>query len=548
MPRMMRRAGALITMLLVCAIATSGSSAATNRAQVNVFTGYGFDACTAPSLDALTAWSASPYRALGIYIGGVNRACTQRNLSASWVASATAAGWSLLPLYVGLQAPCVSQSGLQKISTNASTAQSQGVAAANDAVANANAYGLPGGSPIYLDLEGYATKNAACTQSAQAFATGWDNQLRTLGYVAGIYGSAASTIRDLQSIGVSIPDDVWIAHWNGDPNVFGDPYVSDSLWVNHQRIHQFKGGHNETWGGVTINIDNDFVDAAVVGGSAPPPPPPPPPSGSVGSGDNLASASWPSGAFDTTSVVTLTPVAPPPAPATYAVRLTVMQADGVTPVTTFAAPVDVHLVSQGAGLVPAFSTDGVNWTPLKRQTTGTLAPGVTAAYTAGGDGSFDVFTLVPGLVGLLPDTSPPTQTTNVRGHFSSGALVLSWSSSVDNSGAIASYNVLLDGTPLVSLPGTQHQAAVRAFHPTAQTVYRVQAVDGAGNAGKASKPIVVVPTAKPTKLPRPLPHWAWSLFSWQHSHRGTRPTAPAKPAAWYWRWAAWRAAPFHVKV
>ncbi|HEX5448632.1 MAG TPA: DUF1906 domain-containing protein [Gaiellaceae bacterium] len=544
----MRRAGVLVTLFLACAIAIGGSNAATKRAQVNVFTGYGFDACTAPALDALSAWSASPYRALGIYIGGVNRACGQKNLSATWVAGATAAGWSLLPLYVGLQAPCATQAGLQKISSDASTAQSQGVAAANDAVANANVYGLPAGSPIYLDLEGYATKNAACTRSAQAFAAGWDNQLRAVGYVAGIYGSAASTIRDLQSIGVSIPDDVWIAHWNGDPNVFGDQYVSDSLWVNHQRIHQFKGGHKETWGGVTINIDNDFVDAAVVGGSAPPPPPPPPPSGSVGSGDSLATASWPSGAFDTTSVVTLTPVAPPPAPATYAVRLSVMQADGVTPVTTFAAPVDVHLVSQGAGLVPSFSTDGVNWTPLKRQTTGTLAAGVTAAYTAAGDGSFDVYTLVPGLVGLLPDTAPPTQTTNVRGRFSNGSLVLSWSSSVDNSGVIASYNVLLDGTPLVSLPGTQHQAAVRAFHPTAQTVYRVQAVDGAGNAAKASRPIVVVPTTKPAKLPRPLPHWAWSLFSWQHRRTGARPKAPAKPAAWYWRWAAWRAAPFRVKV
>ncbi|HEY2326441.1 MAG TPA: glycoside hydrolase domain-containing protein [Gaiellaceae bacterium] len=542
----MRRAGVLVV-VAACLLAVSGSQAATNRAQVNVFTGFAFDACTAPSLDALNAWSASPYRALGIYIGGVNRACNNGSLSSSWVANATAAGWSLLPLYVGLQAPCVSQGSLQKISSDATTAQSQGVAAANDAVARANAIALPAGSPIYLDLEGYATKNAACTRVAQAFASGWDNQLRALGHVAGIYGSAASTIRDLQSIGVSIPDDVWIAHWNGTTNVFGDQYVSDSLWVNHQRIHQFKGGHKETWGGVTINIDNDYVDAAVVGGSAPPPPPPPPPSGSVGSGDNQATASWPDGAFDTTSVVTLSPVSPAPVPAAYAVRLNVTAADGVTPVASFGAPIDVHFVSQGPGLVPEFSADGVNWTPLKRQATGTLAAGVTAAYTAAGDGSFDVYTLLPGVIGLLPDTSPPTQTTNVHARFNQGSLVLTWSSSVDNSGEISAYNVLLDGTPLVSLPGTQHTAAVRAFHPVGQTVYRVQAVDGAGNAAKASVPIVVVPTVRPTKLPKQLPKWVWSLFTWQHGHAGARPKSPKKPPAWYWNWAAWRAAPFHVK-
>jgi hypothetical protein len=550
--RRVRRAGALVACAAACLLVVSGGSAATRQAHANIYTGYGFDACTAPSLAALNAWNASPYRALGIYIGGVNRACGDGNLSASWVFSATAAGWSLLPLYVGLQAPCVSQASLQNISTNASTANNQGIAAADDAVSRAANFGLPAGSPIYLDLEGYATNNVSCTRVAQAFATGWDNELRARGFVAGIYGSAASTIRDIASLGVAIPDDAWIANWNGNASVFGDPHVSDSLWPNHQRIHQFKGGHKETWGGVTINVDNDFVDAAVVGGVAPPAPPPPPAAGSVGSGDNLALASWPSGAFDSTSVVTLTPVSPAPSPAVYAVRLAVTAADGVTPVTSFSAPVDVHFVSQGTNLVPAFSLDGVTWTPLKRLASGTLPAGVNVAYTAAGDGSFDVYTLQSGEIGLLADTSNPAQVTSFGGHFADGALLLSWSPAADNSGAIASYNVLLDGTPLVAVQGTQRRATVRAFHPTGQTVYRVEAVDGAGNVGKPSRPLVVVPTAHPAGLPKPLPHWAWGLFTWQRGRapngNGPRPkTAPRKPPSWYWRWAAWRAMPFRVK-
>ena len=33
----------------------------------------------------------------------------------------------------------------------------------------------------------------------------------------------------------------------------------------HRRIHQYRGGHNESYGGVTINIDNNYVDGATVG-------------------------------------------------------------------------------------------------------------------------------------------------------------------------------------------------------------------------------------------------------------------------------------------
>ena len=81
-----------------------------------------------------------------------------------------------------------------------------------------------------------------------------------------MYGSAASTIRDIATLGSSMPDAAWIANWNGVEGVFGDPYVNDSLWANHQRVHQYKGGHKETWGGVTINIDSNYVDGPVLGG------------------------------------------------------------------------------------------------------------------------------------------------------------------------------------------------------------------------------------------------------------------------------------------
>src|SRR5690242_4239501 len=168
---------------------TGGGTAATRHMSVaakgSVFTGYAFDACNAPSTDALSAWLQSPYRALGIYIGGVNRACSNIRLSADWAAAAVATGWSLLPLYVGLQAPCVGGHGLAKISST--IASSQGTAAADDAAGDAQQLGLGAGSPIYFDLEGYDKNNPPCTAVVQAFVSAWVDELHALGYLAGVY-------------------------------------------------------------------------------------------------------------------------------------------------------------------------------------------------------------------------------------------------------------------------------------------------------------------------------------------------------------------------
>ena len=228
----------------------------------------------------------------------MNRACKDGNLNASWVSSTLASGWSLLPLYVGLQAPCVSGAKLAKISSNLTTAANQGRAAATDAVALTREVRPAGRQPDLLRHGGLLDDERDVHEGrAVVPVAAWVDELRAQGFVAGVYGSAASTIRDIATLGSSLPDAAWIANWNGVEGVFGDPYVSDSVWANHQRVHQYKGGHKETWGGVTINIDSNYVDGAVVGGVAPPPPQPPPTAGSVGSGDNRAIVSWPDGAF-----------------------------------------------------------------------------------------------------------------------------------------------------------------------------------------------------------------------------------------------------------
>jgi hypothetical protein len=82
-----------------------------------------------------------------------------------------------------------------------------------------------------------------------------------------MYSSLCSGIRDVAAVynDPAYPrlDAIWIAAWNDLPNLFGFAppcSLSDAVWPFHQRLHQYQGGHNETHGGVTINIDRNVVD------------------------------------------------------------------------------------------------------------------------------------------------------------------------------------------------------------------------------------------------------------------------------------------------
>jgi Domain of unknown function (DUF1906) len=552
---------AATTLALVLVAGGSAAPSGGSSDKAAAFTGFAFDACNAPSAGALDAWLGSPYRALGIYIGGANRACPNPQLTQEWAANAVATGWGLIPIYVGLQAPCASSSGFAKISP--SIAASQGTAAADDAAGDAGVLGLGAGSPIYFDMEGYAINNAACSQAVEAFVSAWVDELHALGHLAGVYGSAASTIRDLQVLAstASSPDDVWIADWNGEATVFGDPYVSDTLWTNHQRLHQYRGGHRETWNGVTLDVDSNYVDAAVVGsvGSPQLPPQPLPPdvnsesaAGSVSSTDGISSVSWPAGAFRESVVVSLTPGLPTQpvtgfASGGYGVQLQVQQTVSAAPRTAFSAPLTIHIGRRPGYLAPMTSTDGAHWLPLAPLYSGALSTGARSGYSRNPDGSVDVETTSAGFYALLPERSRPPAPEAPAGHFSHGQLVLSWPKTSAASGPAVSYQVTISNRPLLSIPG-QTMAVVTSIHHTTPSVYRVIATDPAGKVSEPSKALVVLPSKRPKNLPKTIPRWAFDLFGWQQGGRnGTRPAAPKIPPSWYWRWAAWHAAPFHFR-
>lgn len=273
---------------------TSGGGA---PAPASIYTGPGFDTCDVPSSQQMSAWTQhSPYHALGVYIGGANAACppsADPNLSPTWLSNEAGAGWHFIPTYVGLQAP---NGCCAPMSSNPTRASAQGTAAADDAVTQAESLDMPSGTPIYDDME-YYSRTTTNTSAVLAFLASWTSELHARGYVSGVYGNADSVIADLATQwGTTYPepDDIWFAAWPGDGSQStNDPNIPSGDWAAQQRLHQYSGGHNETYGGVTLNIDGDYLDGATSTMIATAPPPPPTLSVSpAGGGVTKLTTSW----------------------------------------------------------------------------------------------------------------------------------------------------------------------------------------------------------------------------------------------------------------
>ncbi|MFF3766688.1 glycoside hydrolase domain-containing protein [Streptomyces sp. NPDC001922] len=229
------------------------------------YTGPAFDACSAPSLDAMKAWKESPYRAVGVYIGGVNRTCTQPRLTASWVTEVSKLGWRLLPIYKGLQPACGARAQDEKITPGSAAAE--GKAAAVDAIAAATTRGMLPGSALYNDIEQYTSPDSTCRNSVLTYLSAWTKELHARGYLSGVYMNLNHGAADLSAVYGSTsharPDALWIARYDGSTSLSGWSGIPDSQWAAHQRAKQYSNSHDETHGGVKINIDSNQLDAPV---------------------------------------------------------------------------------------------------------------------------------------------------------------------------------------------------------------------------------------------------------------------------------------------
>lgn len=279
MRRLARLTGSIVAVATTLALGVTvleqpaDAKAPANPVTPGNFTGYGFDQCLAPTQASMDRWwLASPFSAVGIYISGDSRACTnQPNLTPGWISHTLATGWKLLPITLGPQASCTTRPRyLKQVRINASTrnnyakARAQGTAEADKTVGVATGLGIAKGSTLWYDIEAFNISQTACRESAKQFLSAWTAELRAQGYKSGIYSSAASGIKMLDQARangekLTLPDQLWIADWNGKADVYST-YVSNDGWMPHARVHQYRGGHNETHGGVTINIDSNWLD------------------------------------------------------------------------------------------------------------------------------------------------------------------------------------------------------------------------------------------------------------------------------------------------
>ena len=149
-----RRLGLVALALMLFVPASVNAASSSMRA--GVFTGYAFDACKAPSTASLQAWAASPYRALGIYIGGTNRAC-----SAAEPHAAVGAGHDRARLEpaaaVRRAAGAVhrAERAREDLDARSRRPRRRGARPPTTRSRRRRRSDFPSGSPIWFDMEGY---------------------------------------------------------------------------------------------------------------------------------------------------------------------------------------------------------------------------------------------------------------------------------------------------------------------------------------------------------------------------------------------------------
>ncbi|SFB89978.1 Putative peptidoglycan binding domain-containing protein [Nocardioides terrae] len=229
------------------------------------WTGYAFDACRAPSQRVMDRWlTRSPFTGAGIYLGGVQRACDQPHLTASWVRRQTTAGWKLLPLWVGPQASCTGFdhriSGRPGPGRTFRPARADGAREADRAAATARRLGIGRGRLIFYDLEGFDASRRDCVSSSLAFLESWTTELHRLGYGSGVYSHVNAGIRLLSATPRSYrrPDAVWYA-WVDRANARPAKYVADPAFMRSPRVHQFALDRRVRFGGIKLDIDWNYV-------------------------------------------------------------------------------------------------------------------------------------------------------------------------------------------------------------------------------------------------------------------------------------------------
>jgi hypothetical protein len=253
-----------VALLAAAAITVPSVTTATPAvASYGISQHYGVDSCGLMNNTSRDQafWTNTPYWNFGLYIGGSVAACPAT--SASYVTSLRNMGWKLMLIWVGPQAPCSSFG--TRISYTTSTAASQGK---NEAIAAYNKLVNLGietlNTPVTYDLEAYDTSNSSCLAAVKSFMAAWTAQLHVSpAQKSGVYGSSCGSGLDSFASISPVPDYIVGADWDGASSTASISCIPSTHWVYNQRHKQYRGGHNETYNGVTVSVDSDCSNGPV---------------------------------------------------------------------------------------------------------------------------------------------------------------------------------------------------------------------------------------------------------------------------------------------
>lgn len=248
---------AALIVLLTALVVMPSADANTSDGHRHYYNARGLDTCEAPSHSQMAAfWSNTPWWWFAVYIGGENRGCPNRGLTADWVHQEVRRGWGIQPIWVGLQAPCVNQSGLARMSSNRDTSYQQGRHAGLAAYNKIVALKMNPATPIVLDMEGFNTANGSCMAAVKTYVNGWVDQLhKKPAQFPGYYGSSCASAPSEIWKDRAQPWYLWGANYDGSSNVMKMSCVSSSIWP--RRLKQYKGNTYVRENGVTLPVDID---------------------------------------------------------------------------------------------------------------------------------------------------------------------------------------------------------------------------------------------------------------------------------------------------
>ena len=215
----------------------------------------GFDTSLYPGDEKMTAWKkASPYQFAGDYL---NAPCHH---NPSWMghrAALVGMVWNLLPVYVGQQV-----AGVSPCSSSVLTLD-QGQTDGDDAAAKMAAEGFDSGTFVYLDIERTDTFSSALGD----YITAWVTEIFSSVYSPAVYCHRhnADDVRAAVIAGLPDPAPVQPRIWvvGGSVAQFNiNKSKPTDVGVKFANLWQCPVSVNRTFGGVTLNIDEDVAEWA----------------------------------------------------------------------------------------------------------------------------------------------------------------------------------------------------------------------------------------------------------------------------------------------